>query len=192
MRCALNLLGWICWSGVRFLQELYPIMLGCSVNKAHCLFFPLPSLTECWQAGHSMFSVVTLRFGLFILVQMFSVTKYSIGKYYQHITAVPGISMQTPATQPQDRPHIVCISFSRRKYQEKQQIPQQQPKEKKKKWPWGKFTDLPKTSPYLTKTLNIRHLVSDVTAAKANHYASVLPLFHTSSLSAIVSDAGTA
>lgn len=36
-----------------------------------------------------MFSVVTLRFGLFISVQMFSVTKYSIGKYYQHITAVP-------------------------------------------------------------------------------------------------------
>jgi len=70
-----------------------------------------------------MFSVVTLRFGLFISVQMFSVTKYSIGKYYQHITAVPGTSMQTPA----NKPRVFWISFSRRKYQEKQHIPHQRP-----------------------------------------------------------------
>lgn len=38
-----------------------------------------------------------------------------------------GISMQTPATQPQDRPRVFWISFSRRKYQEKQHVPHQQP-----------------------------------------------------------------
>lgn len=51
---------------------------------------------------------------------MFSVTKYSIGKYYQHITAIPGISMQTPAMQLHDRPCIFWISLNRRKYQENQ------------------------------------------------------------------------
>lgn len=88
-----------------------------------------------------------------------------------------GISMQTPATQPQDRPRVFWISFSRRKYQEKQHVPHQQPQ----KSPLWLTYRSPKTSPYLTNEPKIRSLSLNFTPPKDTHYSSVFFHFHTKS-----------
>lgn len=84
-----------------------------------------------------------------------------------------GISMQTPATQPQDRPRVFWISFSRRKYQEKQHVPHQQPQ---KSPLWLTY----RSSQNFTLS-NIRSLFLNFTTPKDTHYSSVFFHFHTNS-----------